>query len=1427
MQQGCDPAAAQSRRSQRPQPRAAPRNGCCGLADIGRVRRVLTTVEAAMRVDALSGGGTVRIGYPGHPASLTVGVNNFLAGTYNAAGTSTFSGNLEENGAGLGVFIKLGTGTQIMTGQLNHSGATTISGGTLQWSDGSPRQGASVLASAISNQGSLVINRSDDVTLSGAITGTGSLAQQGTGTLTLTGADTLSGNITVSGGTLKLGGTGYLGANANYGGSISLAAGTTLEHASTQAQIFSGVISGAGRLVQSVSNLTLSAANTYTGETLVAGGTLTLGVANALGAAGNANNTVVEIADVATLNANGLAQRIGALQGAGTLTLGTSVFTVGGNNSSTRFTGTFSSSGSGVLVKEGTGTFTLGGAVSNTGRAVVNAGTLVLDKASGTNAVNALGGVDVVALDIKSGATARLAGAGQAQLGANSNVIVNSGATLDTNGQSLTLNSLSGSGQVINNLGNSTTVLTLGNYNASFTLNTLLANGGAGATGLIALSKVGSGTLTLGVAQSYSGVTTVHAGSITFSAANLASRSSDVVLNTSTNVGFNLAGFAQSVGSIAGNGAIALGAATLTVGGTDASTRYTGVISGAGGALVKTGSGTLVMTGAQTYTGSTTVSAGTLQLADGAALTLPATSAVVNNARLVFSSSSALSLAANWISGTGTLVQRGTGVLTFNGANSYSGGTVLEAGTIALATSDAALGTGSLQVQANASLKAATGAARTLGNAVSVASGAALTLDAAAASLQMSANVGGAGSLVVLNSGVNAAILAGDASLTGAVTVNAGGTLQVGAGGSSGSLNASGINNAGTLKFSRSNNSIFAAPVSGTGVVTKEGAGALTVSGVWSHTGATNVNGGSLVMGAAQRLSASSAVAVAAASVLDLASFSQTLSTLSGSGAVTLGSATLSLGHASTAATFSGVISGSGGLSKSLGNIQTLSGANTYTGATSVADGGLTLSGGSNRLSASTDVSVASGATLTLSGTAASTERMASLSGAGSVVLGATVLTVGAGNASSSYSGTISGTGGLIKEGTGVLTLKGPTSSFSGSTTVNGGTLDIGRNPANNSVLTGPLVVNTGATLAGNGTVGASTTTVNSGATLSPGSTDGPAGAGPLNISGILVLASGSTLQLHLAANGDSLADDEITGVSNLTLGGTVQVGGLSSFSGLGQGTWSLIKYSGTLTGTLSALTLGNTPGQVATGSAYSLLSDGPNKSINLRLAPASSTLQKPPFALRLAAADDTGLSNSDGITGNSTALTISGIAEDGTRVWLFDDQNNDGVVQEGELLSNSILPTAGTRAFSQDIALGSGTHFIRAVSVDATGVLGTPSNALVITVDLMATNAVRPGQVLTDPALNPTGLTTADDRINTAFPTVRFGLPVSDADVRARQNAQAGDVFEFRNGTTVLARKALTAQDIAQGYVDVAPDRALVPNGLNAATYQESLIGV
>ncbi|MFK5283406.1 autotransporter-associated beta strand repeat-containing protein, partial [Lacticaseibacillus paracasei] len=76
----------------------------------------------------------------------------------------------------------------------------------------------------------------------------------------------------------------------------------------------------------------------------------------------------------------------------------------------------------------------------------------------------------------------------------------------------------------------------------------------------------------------------------------------------------NLSGYSQTVGSIAGNGYIALGAGHLTVGGTHTSSRYTGVISGTGG-LVKTGTGTLLMTAAQTYTGTTTVSVGTLQLA--------------------------------------------------------------------------------------------------------------------------------------------------------------------------------------------------------------------------------------------------------------------------------------------------------------------------------------------------------------------------------------------------------------------------------------------------------------------------------------------------------------------------------------------------------------------------------------------------------------------------------------------------------------------------------------------------------------------------------------------------------------------------------------------------------------------------------------------
>ena len=78
----------------------------------------------------------------------------------------------------------------------------------------------------------------------------------------------------------------------------------------------------------------------------------------------------------------------------------------------------------------------------------------------------------------------------------------------------------------------------------------------------------------------------------------------------------DLAGFNQSIGSLAGAGAVTLGSATLTTGNDNTSTTFSGAMSGTGGALDKVGTGTLIFDGDNSYTGGTTVSGGALVVGD-------------------------------------------------------------------------------------------------------------------------------------------------------------------------------------------------------------------------------------------------------------------------------------------------------------------------------------------------------------------------------------------------------------------------------------------------------------------------------------------------------------------------------------------------------------------------------------------------------------------------------------------------------------------------------------------------------------------------------------------------------------------------------------------------------------------------------------------
>ncbi|HEY1378783.1 MAG TPA: autotransporter-associated beta strand repeat-containing protein [Gemmataceae bacterium] len=1049
------------------------------LGAVGSNNNVLTFNGGALQFDASfaasaarrwvvnGGGGTVQIDSP-----FTATVNASIGGTgvltKTGAGTLVLAG-LNNTFAGLTVQQGL---VQLANSTVPLGAALTLGGGANSGTLDLNGQGAEISALAVSGTGTantvtsssgsptLTVNNATAQTFAGQLTGPLALTKKGPGTLTLTNAsNTYTGGTTLEGGTLAVPADGALGAADGgllfAGGaleatatftsarSVLLSLDNTISVDAGATLTLSGAVDGSNGLTKAgPGTLVLTGAGiTYPGGTRINAGTVAVAGDGALGQAGTGltfgGGTLEATAGFTTfrpvtLNAGGgtffvdLGQSLtvsGAVTGTGGLSnagAGKLILTNANNNYSggttvTNGTIVVSADGllgapsggvslSGLATLEATATFssarpvTIGGAGGqirvDSGATVTWSGAL-----SGTGLFNKAGPGTLVLTADDSGftGTTQIGNGGVLRLG-NANALAGStlsngpSGTLDFNGlAAAALGGLSGSGT----LSFGTTALTVGGNNASTTFSGVLSGTGS-------LTKVGTGTLTLTANNSaYTADVTVNAGVLKIAAGGGLAGSAVTV---NVNGGLDLGGFAaQTLAGLAGTGNINLGGTALTVGGNNASTTYSGLLSGTG-SLTKVGTGTLTLSNtSNSYSGGTTVTGGVLSIA-----------------------------------GDGTLGST-SGGLTLNGGTlkitgPASGGALSGSRSVILGASGGTIDTSALHVTAIPSVMSGTGP---------------LTLAA-------QGNTSDTG-----ETSFDKLVLSGANTFTGTVTITSG------------------------LVDAASN---FGNP-----------ANAIAIAGVGGFVATNNISLGRTI-------------------------------TLSGTGDRIFrvyDIATLTVG---------GVISGSGNLRKTDDGVLVLTGANTYTGGTVVARSTL-RAGAANTLPPGTAVTLGNvgGVTLDLNGFS---QAIGSLAGGGSaggnVTLGGGTLTVGTDNSSTSFAGTLSGTAGstLAKAGTGALTLTGAGSSIgvlninAGSLAANGGSIAL------TNTSSWPLIVGTPTTAATMSVSGGTTVSVPSTASNIGVIVDGPTGTtvtisgtgSSMNSGSFALVAVNSTGNL-IVQNGGSLTE--------------------------------------------------------------------------------------------------------------------------------------------------------------------------------------------------------------------------------------------------------------------------------------------------------------
>ncbi|MBI3358313.1 MAG: autotransporter-associated beta strand repeat-containing protein [Nitrospirae bacterium] len=344
------------------------------------------------------------------------------------------------------------------------------------------------------------VNSGATLIVSGLITGTSgskTLTKAGTGTLTFSGTvnNTNKGKFTVNAGTVQLFmGTGTTGKNA-FNGELVVNNATVILLRRNQIPTKRVTINSPGILNMNNFTDTIGAL-TMTGGTLTGPGTYTMG--------GNSTNGI-------TTNPSSVSSTISA-----NVSLGSTnrPFTVNNGTASDDLLISGIISSSGIITKSGLGTLVLSGANTYTSATTINAGTIV---AASNNALGTTGGATTVAagatLAFRGGITYSTAealtinGTGYLGLGAiNNDSGNNSFAGAITMASASTINSVAGTLTLTGTVANGGFLLSTGGAG------NLTANGVISGTG--GLTAGGTGTLTLGVANTYSGGTTVNSGTL-------------------------------------------------------------------------------------------------------------------------------------------------------------------------------------------------------------------------------------------------------------------------------------------------------------------------------------------------------------------------------------------------------------------------------------------------------------------------------------------------------------------------------------------------------------------------------------------------------------------------------------------------------------------------------------------------------------------------------------------------------------------------------------------------------------------------------------------------------------------------------------------------------------------------------------------------